>query len=170
MCAPALRCSTRRVARCNAHLRKLTLRLCIDLRSYVRNLPVSISLCLVWGTCSNRIHSILTLAMRSGAFLHLVVTLTALVARLAHLSSALRHVLSALHAESRRLLDTLHVRIDSGIHGLLGLTTILSPTRAARRSQAQRDITATTAAPPRRGRRRSTKRCAGLHRTHDPRQ
>ena len=65
--------------------------------------------CEIWGTC-NRIHSVLILAMRSGAFLHLVVTLTALVARLAHLSSALRHVLSALHAESIRLLDTLHVR------------------------------------------------------------
>ncbi|KAH9168743.1 hypothetical protein EDB89DRAFT_2073624 [Lactarius sanguifluus] len=54
--------------------------------------------------------AMLTLALRSGAFLHLVVTLTALVARLAHLSSALRHVLSALHAESICLLDTLHVR------------------------------------------------------------
>ncbi|KAH9065215.1 hypothetical protein EDB87DRAFT_1594469 [Lactarius vividus] len=54
------------------------------------------------------IYRMLTLAMRSGAFLHLVVTLTALVARLAHLSSALRHVLSALHAESICLLDTLH--------------------------------------------------------------
>ncbi|KAI9446213.1 hypothetical protein H4582DRAFT_2052303 [Lactarius indigo] len=53
---------------------------------------------------------VLTLAMRSGAFLHLVVTLTALVARLTHLSSALRHVLSALHAESIRLLHTLHAR------------------------------------------------------------
>ncbi|KAH9001040.1 hypothetical protein EDB92DRAFT_1938811 [Lactarius akahatsu] len=50
----------------------------------------------------------LTLAMRSGAFLHLVVTLTALVARLTHVSSALRHALSALHAESTPLLDTLH--------------------------------------------------------------
>ncbi|KAH8989130.1 hypothetical protein EDB92DRAFT_1817283 [Lactarius akahatsu] len=50
----------------------------------------------------------LTLAMRSGAFLHLVVTLTALVARLAHLSSALRHVLSVLHAESICFFDTLH--------------------------------------------------------------
>ncbi|KAN0140860.1 hypothetical protein V8E53_001304 [Lactarius tabidus] len=50
----------------------------------------------------------LTLAMRSGAFLHLVVTLTALVARLAHLSSALRHDLSSLHAESIRILDALH--------------------------------------------------------------
>ncbi len=52
----------------------------------------------------------LAVAMRSGAFLHLVVTLTALVARLAHLTSALRHVLSALHTESIRFLDTLHVR------------------------------------------------------------
>ena len=42
VCAPALRCSTRRVARRNAHLRKLTLRLCTDLHSYVRNLPVCI--------------------------------------------------------------------------------------------------------------------------------
>lgn len=56
----------------------------------------------------------LTLAMRSGAFLHLVLTLTALVARLAHLSSAIRHVLSVLHAESIRLLDTLHVRTYAG--------------------------------------------------------
>jgi hypothetical protein len=58
----------------------------------------------------------LTLAMRSGAFLHLVVTLTALVARLAHLSSALRHDLSSLHAESIRILDALHVRTESSIH------------------------------------------------------
>ena len=61
-------------------------------------------------------HSMFTLAMQSGAFLHLVVTLTALVARLAHLSSALRHVLSALHAESIRLLDTVHVRTESSTH------------------------------------------------------
>ena len=67
----------------------------------------------------------LTLAMQSGAFLHLVVTLTALVARLAHLSSALRHVLSALHAESIRLLDTLHVRIEPSIHCRSGPTTII---------------------------------------------
>ncbi|KAI0306364.1 hypothetical protein B0F90DRAFT_1689314 [Multifurca ochricompacta] len=57
-----------------------------------------------------RLHTctMLTLAMRSGAFLHLVVTLTALVARLAHLSSAIRRVLSTLHAECLRLFDTLH--------------------------------------------------------------
>ncbi|KAH9066402.1 hypothetical protein EDB87DRAFT_1679135 [Lactarius vividus] len=46
--------------------------------------------------------------MRSGTFLYLVVILAALVAHLAHLSSALRHVLSTLHAESICLLDTLH--------------------------------------------------------------
>ena len=51
----------------------------------------------------------LTLAMRSGAFLQLVVTLTALVARLAHLSSAIRAVLSTLHAEALLLLAKLHV-------------------------------------------------------------
>ena len=70
-------------------------------------------------------HSMLTLAMQSGAFLHLVVTLTALVARLAHLSSALRPVLSAQHAESIRLLDTLHVRTKSSIHCRSGPTTII---------------------------------------------
>jgi hypothetical protein len=52
----------------------------------------------------------LTLAMQSGAFLHLVVTLTALVARIAHLSLAVRGVLSTLHAESAHLLSRLHVR------------------------------------------------------------
>ncbi|KAH8980961.1 hypothetical protein EDB86DRAFT_2769151, partial [Lactarius hatsudake] len=50
---------------------------------------------------------VFTLAMRSGAFLHLVVTLTTLVSRLALLSSALRYVLPALHAESICLLNTL---------------------------------------------------------------
>jgi hypothetical protein len=53
---------------------------------------------------------VLTLAMQSGAFLQLVVTLTALVARLAHLSLAIRGVLSGLHAESSLLLSKLHVR------------------------------------------------------------
>jgi hypothetical protein len=48
--------------------------------------------------------------MQSGAFLHLVVTLTALVARIAHLSSAVRSVLSALHTECAHLLATLYVR------------------------------------------------------------
>ncbi|KAH9180787.1 hypothetical protein EDB89DRAFT_66870 [Lactarius sanguifluus] len=68
--------------------------------------------------------------VRIGAFLHLVVTLTTLVARLAHLSSALRYVLSALHAESICLLDTLHVR-----------------TIPARKSHAQGDTTATSRPP-----------------------
>ncbi|KAI0283145.1 hypothetical protein BGY98DRAFT_880055, partial [Russula aff. rugulosa BPL654] len=40
------------------------------------------------------IYHMLTLAMQSGAFLHLVVTLTALIARIAHLSSAVRSALS----------------------------------------------------------------------------
>ena len=114
VCEPALRCSTRRVACCICipHLRKLTtLCLCTDLRSHVCNIPVCIvSACEICVGTFDRIRSMLTLAMQSGAFLQLVVTLTALVARLAHLSSALRHVLSALHAESIRLLDTLHVR------------------------------------------------------------
>jgi hypothetical protein len=84
----------------------------------------------------------LTLALQSGAFLHLVVTLTALVARLAHLASALRHVLSALHAESIRLLNTLHVRNQLRHSSFF--------TREARRSHAQRDTTSpTTAAPTR---------------------
>jgi hypothetical protein len=48
--------------------------------------------------------------MQSGAFLHLVVTLTALVARMAHLCSAVRGVLSTLHAECAHLLARLHVR------------------------------------------------------------
>ena len=52
----------------------------------------------------------LTLAMQSGAFLQLVVTLTALVARLAHLSSTIRSVLSTLHADCLCLLTRLHVR------------------------------------------------------------
>ena len=58
----------------------------------------------------------LTLAMQSGAFLHLVVTLTALVARIAHLSSAVRGVLSTLHAECVHLLSRLHVRSKAAIH------------------------------------------------------
>ena len=52
----------------------------------------------------------LTVAMQSGAFLQLVVTLTALVARIAHLSSAVRGVLSTLHAECAHLFTKLHVR------------------------------------------------------------
>ncbi|KAH9001042.1 hypothetical protein EDB92DRAFT_1811970 [Lactarius akahatsu] len=72
----------------------------------------------------------------SGAFLHLVVTLTTLVARLALLSSALQYVLSVLHAESTCLLDTLHyARADNNIFF----------TCAARKSHAQGD---TTAVPP----------------------
>ena len=58
----------------------------------------------------------LTLAMQSGAFLHLVVTLTALVARIAHLSSAVRGVLSTLHTECAHLLSSLHVRRKRAIH------------------------------------------------------
>ncbi|KAH9989054.1 hypothetical protein BJV74DRAFT_838583 [Russula compacta] len=54
------------------------------------------------------IYHILTLAMQSGAFLNLVVTLTALVARLSHLSSALRRVLSTLHAEYLHLFVKIH--------------------------------------------------------------
>jgi hypothetical protein len=54
----------------------------------------------------------LTLAMQSGAFISLVVTLTALVARLAHLSSSIRNILFTLHAESLLLLPKLHVRSD----------------------------------------------------------
>jgi hypothetical protein len=53
---------------------------------------------------------VVTLAMRSGAFLHLVVTLTALIARIAHLSSAVRSVLSALHTECAHLFNKLFVR------------------------------------------------------------
>jgi hypothetical protein len=52
----------------------------------------------------------LTLAMQSGAFLHLVVTLTALVARIAYLSLAVRSVLSTLHVECAHLFASLHVR------------------------------------------------------------
>lgn len=47
--------------------------------------------------------------MQSGAFLHLIVTLTAIVARIAHLSSAVRSVLSALHTECAHLFATLDV-------------------------------------------------------------
>ena len=61
------------------------------------------------------IHSMLTLAMQTGAFLHLVITLTALVARLAHLSSSLRCVLSTVHAEGLYLLDSLYVRNEQPI-------------------------------------------------------
>ena len=57
----------------------------------------------------------LTLAMQIGAFLHLVVTLTLLVARLAHLSSSLRRVLSTVHAECLYLLDNLYVRNERPI-------------------------------------------------------
>jgi len=58
----------------------------------------------------------LTLAMQSGAFLQLVVTLTALVARLAHLSSAIRSIVSTLHTESLLLLSRLHVRSELSSH------------------------------------------------------
>ena len=51
----------------------------------------------------------LTLAMQSGAFLHLVVTLTALVARISHLCSAIRSVLSTLHSECAHLFAKLYV-------------------------------------------------------------
>lgn len=60
--------------------------------------------------------------MQSGAFLQLVVTLTALVARLAHLSSAIRSILSTLHAESLLLLSRLHVRSE-----LSGPSPVLVP-------------------------------------------
>ena len=56
------------------------------------------------------IHDMLTLAIQIGAFLHLVVTLTALVTRLAHFSSSLRCVHSTVHAECLHLLDKLYVR------------------------------------------------------------
>ena len=62
------------------------------------------------GDTSADSHSMLSLAMQSGAFLHLVVTLTALVARIAHLSSAVRGVLSTLHSECAHLFARLHVR------------------------------------------------------------
>jgi hypothetical protein len=48
--------------------------------------------------------------MQSGAFLHFVVTLTALVARIAHLSLAVRSVLSALHIECANIFAELYVR------------------------------------------------------------
>ncbi|KAI0277205.1 hypothetical protein BGY98DRAFT_643847, partial [Russula aff. rugulosa BPL654] len=56
------------------------------------------------------IYHMLTLAMQSGAFLHLVVTLTALIARIAHLSSTVRSALSVLHTECAHLFATLYVR------------------------------------------------------------
>ena len=56
------------------------------------------------------IHSVLTLAIQNGAFLHLVVTLAAIIARLAHLSTSLRRALSSLHAECLHLFDKLYVR------------------------------------------------------------
>ncbi len=59
---------------------------------------------------STNSRSMLTLAMQSGAFLHLLVTLTALVARMAHLCSAVRSVLFTLHTECAHLLAKLHVR------------------------------------------------------------
>jgi hypothetical protein len=84
--------------------------LSVDVRSNARNLPVSIGLLRVNAHAYAVIHSMLTLAIQSGAFLHLVVTLTAIVARLAHLSSFLRHELSTLHSECVHLLNKLHVR------------------------------------------------------------
>lgn len=51
--------------------------------------------------------------MQSGAFLNLVVTLTALVARLSHLSSTLRRVLSTFHVECLHLFVKIHVRVAS---------------------------------------------------------
>ncbi|KAH9996915.1 hypothetical protein BJV77DRAFT_986954 [Russula vinacea] len=59
------------------------------------------------------IYHMLSLAMQSGAFLHLVVTLTALVARIAHLSSAVRGVLSTLHNECAHLFARLHPTVAS---------------------------------------------------------
>ena len=166
VCALALRCSTRRVVRCTAHL------IPTDPSSVHRPVFVCARSTGVYGpnvrsrTCvETGSHSMLTLAMRSGAFLHLVVTLTALVARLAHLSSALRSVLSVLHAESIRLLDTLHVRTESSIRRRSGLTTILF---FPARSHARR-TTPAAASPPRWGRRRSVKHCARLHGAHGSR-
>ncbi|KAI0247219.1 hypothetical protein BJV78DRAFT_1247477 [Lactifluus subvellereus] len=74
--------------------------------SYTRNLLVRINL--LMSLLMPMIHSMLTLAMQSDAFLHLVVMLTALVARLAHLSSSLRRVLSTVHAECLHLLNKLY--------------------------------------------------------------
>ena len=61
------------------------------------------------------VHSILTLAMQSGPFLHLIVTLTTLIARLARFSSSLCRILSTVHPKCLRLLDDLHVRNEQPV-------------------------------------------------------
>ncbi|KAI0249107.1 hypothetical protein BJV78DRAFT_723554 [Lactifluus subvellereus] len=80
--------------------------------AYLRSFLARLRVCtmLLDKTCirMRAIYYMLTLAMQSGAFLHLVVTLTALVARLAHLSSSLRRVLSTIHAECLHLFDKLY--------------------------------------------------------------
>jgi hypothetical protein len=81
-----------------------------DVRSHACNLPVRIGFLRVLTHTLTVIRSVLTLAIQNGAFLHLVVTLAAIVARLAHLSTSLRRALSSLHAECLRLFDKLHVR------------------------------------------------------------
>ncbi|KAH9066403.1 hypothetical protein EDB87DRAFT_1679137 [Lactarius vividus] len=96
--------------------------------------------------------------MRSGAFLHLVVTLTTLVARLALLSSALRYVLSTLHAESICLLDTLHY---AGVNN--DIFSLAQPAKATHKA------TPLLPAPPLYGDGTSAKRLAGLHRARSSR-
>ncbi|KAI9508268.1 hypothetical protein F5148DRAFT_1284210 [Russula earlei] len=79
-----------------------------SLKSFLARLRTCIAL--LDKTCARMrgIYHILTLAMRSGAFLQVVVTLTAIVARLAHLSSVICRALSTLHAECQHLLSNLH--------------------------------------------------------------
>ena len=84
-----------------------------DVRSHVCNLPVRISFFFFSELLTHTltvIHSVLTLAIQNGAFLHLVVTLAAIIARLAHLSTSLRRAPSSLHAECLHLFDKLYVR------------------------------------------------------------
>ena len=62
------------------------------------------------------IHSMLTLAMQSSAFLHLVVTLThSLPVWPISLSSSLRLILSTVHAECLHLLDKFYVRNEQPV-------------------------------------------------------
>jgi len=124
--APTLKSFLVRLCTCNALLDKVRcapshIRPCpklnllapyTDMRAHARYISVRTRLLRDSHHAQFKLNSTLTLAMQSGAFLQLVVTLTALVARLAHLSSALRRVLSTLHDECLHILSSLHVRSE----------------------------------------------------------
>jgi hypothetical protein len=144
-----LYCAARQGAPCSTSVDSTKLNYCLsaDVRPYARNLPVRIGFLRAASHALTVIHSMLTLAIQSGAFLHLVVTLTAIAARLAHLSSSLRRVLSILYAESLRLLDKLYVRSKQPVAATSTCNRADDddfPVFPAYRSYAQLDATATT--------------------------